>query len=121
MNPIFFAFTSAVLLSTATASGAASPAAPGEILFRQRCIACHTAEQPSPLAPSLTGVIGRTAGTTAFAYSPALKKSALKWTPANLDRFLTNPSKVVPGTMMVISVPVAADRQALITYLANKR
>ena len=56
-----------------------------------------------------------------FAYSPALKASTLVWTTANLDQFLADPAKTVPGTAMPIKVPDAAQRAALISYLATTR
>jgi cytochrome c len=95
----------------------------GELLFRQRCSMCHSAvsTRQVPLGPNLAGVVGRTAGTTGFAYSPALKSSKVVWTRPNLDRYLTAPARMVPGTKMVIAVPNPADRVALVNYLATTR
>lgn len=102
-----------------------APAAPnGEVLFRQRCASCHVGAgtAPSTLAPSLTGVVGRRAARTSFAtYSPALRASNLRWTRANLDRYLTAPARLVPGTRMVIAVPDPRQRAAIIDYLARRR
>ena len=103
---------------------AAPPAPSGEQLFKQRCQMCHTVTPnvPGPLAPSLAGVVGRKAVSTGFAsYSPALKVSKVVWTKPNLDRFLTAPAKMVPGTRMVIAVSDPAQRAALIAYLSTKR
>jgi cytochrome c len=84
------------------------------------CKTCHTAKSTA-LAPTLNGVVGRKAGALPdFKYSPALLekgKGGLVWTEANLDKFLTKPSALVPGTRMVIAVPDAARRKALIGYL----
>jgi cytochrome c len=101
----------------------AQAAADGATLFRQRCGVCHsvTPGQVSPLAPNLVGVVGRKAGSTAFAYSPALKSSNVTWTRANLDRFLTAPGRMVPGTRMVVALPDAAQRTAVLNYLATRR
>lgn len=95
----------------------------GELLFRQRCSMCHSAvaTRQVPLGPNLAGVVGRKAGATGFAYSPALKASGLAWNRANLDRFLTAPTRMVPGTKMVVVVPSPADRAALLNYLATTR
>ena len=97
----------------------------GEALFNQRCRTCHVVTPggaPGPLAPNLRGVVGRKAATTAFrTYSPALKGSNLTWTAANLDKFLTAPTKLVPGTRMVVSIPDAAQRKALVAWLAKQR
>jgi cytochrome c len=65
------------------------------------------------------GVVGRKAGAGDFPYTAALKGSGLTWTPETLDRFLTDPAKVVPGTAMPISLSDAKDRQDLIAYLAS--
>lgn len=93
----------------------------GEALYRQRCQMCHqaVAGRPATLGPSLSGVVGRKAAATPFAYSAALKASRLTWTRANLDRYLSGPARMVPGTKMSITVSAPADRAALIAYLAQ--
>lgn len=53
-------------------------------------------------------------------YSAALKRSKLVWTPANLDRWLMSPIRLVPGTRMAASVSVPADRADIIAYLASQ-
>lgn len=89
----------------------------GAETFEDRCAMCHVAGGGQ--GPNLKGVVGRRAGSLAgFAYTPALKGSGLTWTPANLDRFLTNPGAMVPGTAMVVRINDAAQRAALIRYLA---
>jgi glucose/arabinose dehydrogenase len=66
--------------------------------------------------------MGRKAGSGPhFGYSKALRSSGITWDEATLDRFLQAPSKLVPGTTMVVPVPDAAERRALITYLATLR
>jgi cytochrome c len=104
------------------ALAAAQGAPDGAAIFKQQCQMCHvSAKDAKPtLAPNLSGVAGRKAGTSAFAsYSPALKASGLVWNEANLDRFLTAPGKLVPGTRMVIAVPDAQRRAAVIAYLKS--
>ena len=71
------------------------------------------------LGPSLSGVAGRKAAATTFNYSPALKASNVTWTRANLDRFLSAPARMIPGTRMVIAVSDAAQRAAILNYLAR--
>jgi cytochrome c len=107
----------AAMLTAAPASAQAGPN--GENLFKMRCAACHSvvAGKTSVLAPNLNGVVGRKAASTGFNYSAALKASGLTWTPANLDKWLQGPMKLVPGTRMVIMVPNPAERAALIGYL----
>ncbi|CAN7609081.1 c-type cytochrome [Phenylobacterium sp. LjRoot219] len=102
----------------------AAPTAPdGATIFRQRCQSCHAVGQarPSTLGPSLTGVVGRKAASTEFKYSPALKASGVIWSKPNLDKFLSGPTKMVPGTRMVISLPDPAQRAAVIDYLSAAR
>lgn len=109
------------LLGTAT-SLPAQTRPDGATLFRQRCASCHVAAPTATtrLAPDLIGVTGRKAATAPrFNYSPALKNSKLTWTRANLDRYLTAPTRMVPGTRMVIAVPDAAQRAAILDYLAR--
>ena len=114
------AFASAAALAPL----AAAPAAPaGAALFRQRCQSCHALAPgaPSPIGPNLAGVVGRKAGATSFRYSPALKAANLTWTRENLDRFLTAPTRMVPGTRMVISVTDAGQRDELVKFLESAR
>ena len=114
---------SAALLSTAllTSPALAQDAAGGGSLFKARCGACHgvVAGQKAFIAPNLAGVAGRKAGSTEFNYSPALKASGLKWDKPTLDKFLTGPMKLVPGTRMVISVADAKQRADLVAYLST--
>lgn len=102
---------------------ASQPAPDGAQLFRQRCQVCHTvvAGQPASMGPNLSGVVGRKAGAAAFAYSPALKQSDLTWSRQNLDRFLAAPTRMVPGTRMVVAVADKAQRDAIVNYLARQR
>ena len=111
------------VIAGAQSLSAAPPAPDGALLFRQRCASCHadTTGKPSPIGPNLARVVGRKAGSAAFAYSPALKQSGLVWTRANLDKFLTSPGKLVPGTRMVIAVADAAQRKAILDHLAKPR
>ncbi|MEO5598518.1 MAG: c-type cytochrome [Novosphingobium sp.] len=112
----------AAVMLPATANAQSNP---GELLFKQRCAACHVVTaggQPGPMAPNLRGVVGRKAAASAFKnYSQAMANSKVTWTAANLDKFLTSPGKMIPGTRMVIGVADAKQRAALIAYLATQR
>jgi cytochrome c len=117
----------AVLVSVAAACFAtaamAADATLGQQAFRAQCGVCHQGgpgDGEGGQGPNLNGVVGRRAGALpSFPYTPALKSSGLVWTNENLNRFLTDPSKLVPGTAMPISVPETKTRQDLITYLAT--
>ena len=92
----------------------------GADLFDERCSMCHQREGGGQ-GPSLVGVVGRRAASLpGVNYSRALKASNLVWTPADLDRFLTNPTGLVPGTAMPLAVPSAKERADLIAYLGSK-
>jgi cytochrome c len=102
-NRQFMLTVSAVLLANTVARGAqaADPAA-GEAVFKSQCSICHSVQPGrNQVGPSLAGIAGRPAGQVAnFHYSPANKNSGLTWDQATLDRYLTNPSAVVPHTIM---------------------
>jgi cytochrome c len=105
-------------LLAAAAPAMAQDAGAGGADFKQRCQTCHTG-QPNAIGPSLKGVVGRKAASTAFGYSEALKSSGLTWTPASLDKFLASPAKTVPGTRMLVPTADAKRRADLIAYLAT--
>ena len=95
----------------------------GKQVFAERCGLCHSAgpdEGEAGQGPPLAGVVGRRAAAEpGFDYTAALKSSRLTWTPVTLDRFLTGPSRLVPGTAMPIAVGDAQTRADLIAYLAS--
>lgn len=105
----------AVLISAALAVTATPVlAADGAQLFNMQCKMCHTG---GPMGPSLAGVAGGPIAAKPFAYSPGLKAKGGTWTDAALDAYLKQPSAFSPGTKMLISVPAAESRAALIAYL----
>ena len=122
--------TGIFLLSVVSASSgvaqvqpAASPGR-GKLLFL-RCASCHAIAPTAPakIGPNLSGVVGRKGGSVAgYRYSPAMKAKGPVWTEANLDLWLTAPTKVVPGTSMAFAgLSNPADRQAVIAYLKSPR
>ncbi len=90
----------------------------GRQLYQQRCAACHNADF-NGVGPLHRGVVGRAAAhAPGFAnYSAALKASNLVWTEHNLQRWLADPEKLVPGQTMGVSVPEEQARADLIAYL----
>jgi cytochrome c len=87
------------------------------------CQACHTfgKGEPNRVGPNLYGVVGRPKASEAgFNYSAAMKAQKGEWTPEDLDKYLTNPRSVVPGTNMSFAgLPRGKQRADVITYLNN--
>lgn len=115
------AFILAVLAAPAMGSAQAKPsAAAGKRVFAQ-CAACHSVERggPNKVGPNLFGVVGRKSGMAAnFRYSAALAKAGLTWNDATLDKWLTRPMALVPGTSMVFAgIRQPEDRANVIAYL----
>ncbi len=92
---------------------AAAPAA-----FTQ-CRVCHAIEPgQNGIGPSLAGVVGRRAGSAAgFAYTEDMRALGQTWNDGTLDRYLADPSGMVPSTTMAIGPLDAAQRRAIIAYL----
>lgn len=90
------------------------------------CLGCHIVEgRGSGMpGPSLAGLFGRpVAGSQDFDYSPALQAArahGLVWDADLLDRYLTDGQAVFPGNWMALDVRDAADRAAIIAYLADR-
>jgi glucose/arabinose dehydrogenase/cytochrome c2 len=102
----------------------AGNAAHGKILFQQSCALCHATGQPGQVTtgqgPILAGVIGRAAASVPnFTYTKALQASHLIWDAPTLERFLSGPGILVPGTAMPIPVANPADRRDLIAFLGS--
>lgn len=101
---------------------AAQDVARGKLLYLQ-CRACHTLAKAEPhkVGPNLHGILGRPAATApGFKYSRALAASKLRWTDADLDRWLTAPGQMVRGTTMAFAgIARPADRAAVIAYLKS--
>ena len=111
---------SAAPTPTATASAAPTTAALAEPAAFAVCKACHAVEPGKHgIGPSLAGIWGDKAGDVpGFEFSQQMKDSGLTWNQANLDRYLTDPRGVVPGTKMAFGgVKDAAKRQEIINYL----
>jgi len=89
-------------------------------LVYQGCMGCHSLDEDD-VGPRHRGLLGRRAGSVpTYAYSPALKASALVWDASTLDRWLANPQALVPGTRMFFSMSNEAMRADVIAYLATQ-
>lgn len=106
--------------SATPTQAAAAPAAPATApaAFAQ-CGVCHSVQRgQNGIGPSLAGVAGRRSGSVAgFTYTDGMKNLGVTWNDANLDRYLSGPSAMVPGTTMAIGPLNAGERRAIIAYL----
>jgi glucose/arabinose dehydrogenase len=115
----------AILAGALTLAGTASAApSAGQTYFERNCASCHTADaaMASRAGPPLYNVVGRKAASApGYNYTDALTKAGAAgktWTRAELDVFLRDPGKDVPGTAMPIGIPDAKERALVIDYLA---
>jgi cytochrome c len=94
------------------------------LVVAKKCLACHTFEKggPAKVGPNLFGVVGGpVAHMAGFKYSQAMLDHKAKeptWTFDDLDHFLANPKKFIPGTAMAFAgLPKPDDRANIIEYL----
>lgn len=112
------AVTGGLLLLTPNAR-AAPNVAHGEAIY-QSCQDCHSLDS-NDVGPKHRGVFGRKAGTVPdYNYSAALKNSGITWTEDALDKWLTDPQKLVPGSKMFFHLDAAQDRADVIEYLKER-
>lgn len=113
----------AITLTVAAISGAsllmarADSVSRGQQIFEHQCTKCHALDSDKE-GPRLRGVYGRAAASVpSFQYSDALKNSKITWNDATLDKWLTDPSALVPDTYMAFHLSNGGDRKAVIDYL----
>lgn len=104
---------------------AAADAKAGETYFTKKCTVCHTIESggPNKVGPNLHGVLGRkVASHGGFSYSDGMKAhSDRSWSWDELNHYLWNPKKHVPGTIMAFAGEKKdQDRANLIVYLNSQ-
>ena len=109
----------ALAAASSLPAGAATPGDParGEAVYA-RCLACHALAY-NRTGPKHCGLIGRRAGSVGgFSYSPAMARADLVWDGDTLDRFLTSPTAMIPGTTMgYAGIADAQERADLIAWL----
>ena len=114
---IVLAAGTALLGAFAAAGSAKGDTVAGRSAFEKRCTGCHALDHEKT-GPRLAGVVGRKAGTvSAFPYSDAVKKSAVVWNEAALDKWLTDPDSVIPDSDMAFRLDSSVERAAIITFL----
>lgn len=100
----------------------AQDAAAGKKVFT-KCAPCHSIGPgaKNKVGPEQNGLVGRKAGSVeGFPYSAAMKNSGITWDEAQLDEYITDPKKKIPGNKMLFpGVKDEAERSDLIAYLAS--
>lgn len=96
--------------------------AAGMKVFEGYCAGCHKSESTT-LGPSLVGIVGKKVGTeSSGVHSRAALESDFVWDRMLLRRFLTNPARDMPGTIMpAIEIPDAKQLEDLLNYLEALR
>ncbi|HML28162.1 MAG TPA: c-type cytochrome [Hyphomicrobium sp.] len=91
----------------------------GEELY-QSCQDCHSLDT-NDVGPRHRGVFGRRAGSVpGYNYSTALRNSGITWNDVTLDKWLTDPQKLVPGAKMFFHLDSAKDRADVIEFLKER-
>ncbi len=117
--PILLAVTTAAAILLPPDAGATPNAAHGEEVY-QSCQDCHSLDT-NDIGPMHRGVFGRKAGSVAdYSYSPELRNSGITWNEDTLQRWLTDPQKLVPGAKMFFHLDSAQDRADVIEYLKER-
>lgn len=112
----------AALLLAAPGARAVGSATAGQSVFQGQCAMCHgVTPGAAGIGPSLAGVYGAPAASTAgYKFSAALTGAHLVWTADALNKFLTAPQSDVPGTKMPYAgLPDSGQRADVIAYLAT--
>ncbi|CAM8631542.1 COG3474 Cytochrome c2 [Burkholderiales bacterium] len=94
----------------------------GKTFFERACASCHalSSEEPKKSGPLLRGVVGRPSGKVeGYVYSAALSKAGLVWDAQTLDRWLEDPSALVPGSSMGYAMRNPERRALVIQYLST--
>ena len=117
---IMLAGAAALALAHAAPGLAAGDAARGAKVY-QDCMICHALDQ-NEIGPRHRDVFGnKAASVPGYDYSAALKGSNIVWNETTLDKWLSDPQALVPGTKMAFSVDDVQDRADVIAFLKAAR
>lgn len=93
----------------------------GRVVFLQRCSACHTLNDGglALAGPNLWRLFERRVGSAdGFQFSDALKGARFRWTPDQLNRWVSDPAGFLPGNRMLIPEAVPEpDRIPLLSFM----
>ena len=108
-----------VLAEPALAGPAQGDPARGEEVY-QACQDCHSLDK-NDVGPRHRGVFGRKAASLPdYPYSDALKALNMVWNDETLDKWLTDPQAMAPGTKMTFHLEGAQNRADVIAYLKER-
>jgi len=111
------------LLATPAVARADVETSDPQVAFNNACRTCHSFRKGDHrLGPSLNGVVGRKAGSVpGYPFSSAMQSANIVWTEDNLDKFITDPDRVVHGNAMKPygGIDDAQQRGEIIAYLKS--
>ncbi|MDS4032273.1 MAG: c-type cytochrome [Candidatus Contendobacter sp.] len=86
------------------------------------CVVCHNLAKGASwrVAPNLWGIVGAPkADAKGYGYSLALAQAGGTWTAKELDEYLANPNRFLPGTNKTISVTDPEERARIVKFLGT--
>lgn len=103
----------------------------GETLFKENCRMCHATDSGAGnlRGPPLWNIVGQKRGAVpGYKYSTALREIGGEWTYENLNIFISDPSRAIPGTEMLLHSEANMSKEMLndaeqahiIAYLRGK-
>jgi cytochrome c len=113
----------ALLVATSSGVFAEDKEKDGEAVFKRSCFVCHSTEAgKNKIGPSLSGIVGsKSADVPGFSFSEPMKAAKLTWDEATLDKYLTDPKALVPGTKMIfVGLKKPEERESVIAYLKTQ-
>ena len=116
--------TLAIALAVGAGVAHADPLLSGQQIYERRCRTCHGGATPAdtPIGPSLRGIVGaKAASGKSGVHSRALIDSGLVWDRDSLRRFLADPRRAMPGSIMPVDVTDPAELERLLDYLETLR
>jgi cytochrome c len=124
MNSCLTRALAALALAGLIGAAAADPQA-GRQVFERRCRGCHggtTVPADYPIGPRLDGIVGSKAGSANHGvHSRPVMDSEIVWDRDSLRRFLSNPQREIPGTLMAARVSDPLELENLLDYLESLR
>ena len=116
-------FVAGFIMLAATASAMADgDVKKGKQIFN-KCKTCHVIDkEKNRIGPHLVGIFGRKAGAvTGFKYSRAMLNSGIVWDEKNIDAYISEPKKFIPGNKMIFSgLNKKEQRDDLMAYLKQQ-